>query len=182
VSRLAGGVDFDSRKFKELILYLADQSGEDPGFAMTKLNKLLYFCDFEAYRRTGRSITGARYQKLEWGPAAREFLPLHEELLREERARIERRRRGPYEQTVTVSTGAQTEHFSEEEFAVISSVLTRLRPFDATGVSELSHDESPGWNAADEFEVIPYETARISTERPPEKAFAFFRRLHELVS
>lgn len=177
---MAGGTEFNRQKFKELILYLADQSGDDPGFAMTKLNKLLYFCDFEAFRKLGHSITGARYQKLEWGPAAREFVPLHEELLKDQWARIERRRRGEYEQRVTVSTGADPSVFSEDELAVIADVIAELRPFDATGASEASHEQSPGWNAADEFELIPYETARISTQRPPEKVFGFFRRLHGL--
>lgn len=177
---MAGGTEFNPGKFKELILYLAEQSRDDPGFAATKLNKLLYFCDFEAYRRLGHSITGARYQKLEWGPAAREFLPLHEELLKDRWAHIERRRRGEHEQVVTVSEGADTGLFGEDELAVIADVIAELRPFDATGTSEISHRESPGWNAADEFEVIPYETARISTTRPPERVFAYFRNLHGL--
>jgi uncharacterized phage-associated protein len=175
-----GGREFDPRKFKELILYLSDQSGDDPGFAMTKLNKLLFFCDFEAFRRLGHSITGARYQKLEWGPAAREFMPLHDELLKDQWAHIERRQRGEHEQRVTVSTGADTDAFTEEELRVVNDVIAELRPFDATGASEYSHENSPGWNAADEFELIPYETARISTERPPEKVFRYFRKLHGL--
>jgi hypothetical protein len=177
---MAGGTDFNRAKFKELILHLADQSKDDPGFAMTKLNKLLFFCDFEAFRRLGHSITGAEYQKLEWGPAARQFLPLHEELLKDQWAHIERERRGDYEQVVTVSTGADMSVFAKDELEVITDVIAKLRPFDATGVSEISHLESPGWNAADQYEVIPYETARISTERPPEKAFQFFRKLHGL--
>jgi Antitoxin SocA-like, Panacea domain len=177
---VAGGTEFNRTKFKELILHLADQSKDDPGFAMTKLNKLLFFCDFEAFRRLGRSITGAEYQKLEWGPAAKQFLPLHEELLKDHWAHIERRRRGDYEQKVTVSTGADTSVFDDDELAVVADVVARLRPFDATGSSELSHRESPGWNAAEFFEVIPYETARISTERPPESAFNYFRKLHGL--
>lgn len=179
---MAGGTEFNRRKFKELILYLADQSGDDPGFASTKLNKLMYFCDFEAYRRRGRSITGARYQKLEWGPAAIEFLPLHDELLMDGWARVEQRQRGDYEQRVTVSSGANTSVFEAEELAIIADVLGELRPYDATGASELSHEKSPGWNAADEGEVISYGTARIGTERPPESVFRYFRKLHGLTS
>lgn len=179
---MAGGKEFDRVKFKELILHLADQSGDDPGFASTKLNKLLYFCDFEAYRRLGHSITGARYQKLEWGPAAREFLPLHDELVKDQWATIERRQRGGYEQRVTVSTGADSSVFDADELEVIADVIAQLRPFDATSVSEESHLLSPGWHAANEFEEIPYSTARIGTERPPEKVFAYFRKLHGLTS
>lgn len=43
----------DDRKMKELILYLASRSEEDPRFSATKLNKLLFYCDFTAYRRLG---------------------------------------------------------------------------------------------------------------------------------
>lgn len=166
---MAGGTEFNRQKFKELILYLADKSGDDEGFGMTKLNKLLYFCDFEAYRRLGRSITGAEYQKLRWGPAATDFLPSHEELLRDQWARIERRPRGDYEQRVTVSTGADITLFSEEELRVIEDVIAKLRPFDASGSSEYSHEQSAGWNLVDERETIPYRTVFISTEPIPDE-------------
>src|SRR5437762_11206186 len=117
---MAGRASFNAQKFKELVLHLAERSADDPGFGSTKLNKLLYFCDFEAYRRLGRSITGARYQKLEWGPAAVEFLPLQDDLFREERARVEQRQRGAYVQRVTVPLGpADTSVFLPEEIDVI---------------------------------------------------------------
>jgi hypothetical protein len=167
---VAGGIDFNPQKFKELIVYLAQRSGGDPGFAATKLNKLLYFCDFEAYRRLGRSITGARYQKLEWGPAAVEFLPLQDDLFREERARIEQRTRGGHVQRVTVPLGpADTSVFLPEEIDVIEWVIDKLRPFDASGSSEYSHRESTGWNAVEERDVIPYSSAIFSMRPiPPE--------------
>jgi hypothetical protein len=152
---VAGGTEFNRQKFKELILYLADRSGDDEGFGMTKLNKLLYFADFEAFRRLGRSITGATYQKLEWGRAAREFLPLHEELLRDHRARVERRPRGRFLRRVTVSAGADTSIFMAEEMEVIDSIVKQLRPYDATGSSDLSHFESVGWNVVEIGETIP---------------------------
>lgn len=179
---MAGGTELNGQKFKELILYLADRSGDDPGFAATKLNKLMFFCDFEAYRRLGHSITGATYQKLEWGPAAREFLPLHEELLRDQWARIERRQRGRFWQRVTVSTGADPGVFEPAELEVIDDVVAELRPFDATGSSDYAHERSPGWNVMNEFESIPYETGLISTERPDERVFEYMRKLdRELV-
>src|SRR5262245_55681451 len=53
---MAGRTEFSSKKFKELVLYLALQSRADKQFGMVKLNKLLYLCDFEAYRVLGHSI------------------------------------------------------------------------------------------------------------------------------
>jgi len=53
------------------VLYLSQRSADDPGFGMVKLNKLLYRADFEAYRLLGHSITGAVYEKQDFGPVAR---------------------------------------------------------------------------------------------------------------
>lgn len=54
----------------------ADQSG-----GATKLNKVLFFADFAHVRRTGAPITGAVYQKLEHGPAARCLRPVRYQLI-----------------------------------------------------------------------------------------------------
>jgi hypothetical protein len=174
---VAGGREFDGPKFKELILYLADQSGEDEGFGATKLNKLLYFADFEAYRRLGTSITGATYQKLPWGPAAWEFVPLHGELLKDQWAHVERRERGGYEQHVTKSTGADTSFFSPEELGVVNDVLDQLRPLDATGSSEYAHQKSAGWNIVPLGQVIPYGTSIICTDPIDDEVITYFQRL-----
>ena len=174
---MAGGTDFNPQKFKELLLYLADRSGDDAGFGMTKLNKLLFFCDFKAFRSLGHSITGARYQKLPWGPAALEFLPLLEELVSEQRARVETHPRGDYEQRRTVSTGANTSVFTTEELALIDSILDELRQLDATSVSNLSHEQSAGWNLVEERDLIPYETALVSMRHPSAAMFAHAERL-----
>ncbi len=71
---------FQARKFKELLVYLAQRSADDPLYGATKLNKLLFYCDFLAFGQFGRSVTGARYQKLRHGPAPRQLLPMQTEL------------------------------------------------------------------------------------------------------
>ena len=65
--------EFDSRKFRDLALYLAHRSKDDPNFGMVKLQLMMYYCDFIAYHRTGKSITGATYVKRPFGPAPKEF-------------------------------------------------------------------------------------------------------------
>src|SRR5688572_2425660 len=84
--------EFDRRKFKELMLYFS-QRGLDEGLVIgsTKLNKLLFFTDFRAYAELGKPITGARYQKLTHGPAARALLPMRDELLRDDEVRFRER-------------------------------------------------------------------------------------------
>ena len=53
---------YDAKKFCELVLYIAKRSEDDPRFCAVKLNKIMYYSDFGAYRRLGQSITGANYQ------------------------------------------------------------------------------------------------------------------------
>jgi hypothetical protein len=43
-------------RFKDAVLYIAEQLADDPTFGSTKLNKILYFSDTAAYRKLGRPI------------------------------------------------------------------------------------------------------------------------------
>ena len=61
--------EFEPDKFRELIVYICKKSEGDPTFGAVKLNKILYYADFAAYRILGKPITGAQYQKLREGPA-----------------------------------------------------------------------------------------------------------------
>lgn len=168
---------FERQKFIELLLYYADR-GQREGLEIgsTKLNKLLFFADFRAYGKLGKPLTGARYQKLGWGPAPRALLPVREELVDNNEARF--RDSEDWSQILEPLREPDMSLFSEDEKFIIDAVFDELRPFTATAASDYSHEESPGWNAANEFEDIPYETARIGTERPPEHVFAVFRTLH----
>lgn len=178
---MAGGIEFSGGKFKELVLLLADRSSGDPRMSRVKLNKLLYRADFEAYRQLGRSITGATYIKGEHGPMASE-LPLAEhELGARGLLNWKGVPAGPHTQKIPVATEpADPTQFSDEELEVISQALRELLPLGGKGAKEWSHETSAGWQAAEPNQEIPYETARISTERPPEKIFRYFRKLHGL--
>ena len=78
----------DDAKMKELILYLAAKSEKDPRFSSTKLNKLLFYCDFAAFRQLGKPITGHSYQKLQFGPAPKAMLPVLDKM-KDEKACVE---------------------------------------------------------------------------------------------
>lgn len=169
--------NFEREKFIELILYFS-RRGLDEGLVVgsTKLNKLLFFSDFRAYAKLGSPITGARYQKLEYGPAPRALLPVRSELLAE--GEVCYQDSEDWNQVLVPNREPDMSSFSEAEMFIVDEIFEELRPLNATAASDYSHEKSPGWNSADEFEDIPYETARIGTERPPEGVFAFFRQLH----
>jgi len=67
---------YNEEKLAELILYVCHKSEADERFGATKLNKILFYSDFAAYRQLGQPITGADYQNLEEGPAPRKLPPI----------------------------------------------------------------------------------------------------------
>src|SRR2546425_884388 len=63
-------------KLAEMILHIAQLSEGDEPFGATKLNKILFYCDFLSYLYHGKPITGQEYQKLPNGPAPRRLVPV----------------------------------------------------------------------------------------------------------
>ena len=156
--------DFDREKFKDLVVYVAAKSQDDPTFGAVKLNKILYYADFSAYRDLGKPITGAIYRKLTEGPAPRDMVAIRDELITERRLRHEER---PYFTRIqkrlvpTEGTEADTEFLSPKERELIDRILLFFHGKTAREVSDYSHRE-PGWIAAQLREEIPYQTAFLS--------------------
>jgi hypothetical protein len=155
----------NEKKFRELVLYISQKCANDPRFGATKLNKILFYSDFLSYALTGNPITGFEYQKLPNGPAPRRLLPVREAMVRDEELAL---------QDITLSNGMtqkrtvnlrnpKPELFGGREIALVDEVIQRLSPFNATEVSELSH-QRVGWIAASDNETIPYETIFISNQ------------------
>ncbi len=164
-SAAADKFPFNSAKFKELICYVAKQSEGDPAFGSVKLNKILFYADFAAYRDLGQPITGACYQKLREGPAPRELLAARDELVASGDIRVEER---PYftgmqkRLAVSRSRAPDRELFDPKEIEIVDSVIHAFYGKTAREVSDFSHRE-PGWALAEDREVIPYETAWLSS-------------------
>jgi hypothetical protein len=146
-------------KLKDLILYVADRSRDDPHFGATKLNKILYYADFRAYRELGHAITEADYQKLPEGPAARDLLKARRQLLDEGRIRIEHRPVLNFVQQriVPVDPYRLRSLFSPDELAIVEDVLLSLQGMTGTQASEMSCLEA-GWKLVDFYQTIPYVT------------------------
>lgn len=171
--------EFNRAKFKELVLYLSQASAKDEGFGMVKLNKLLYRSDFEAFRLLGRPITGAVYEKQEFGPVARALPLVLDDLARSGYVIWQREAAGPY--TRKIPKAVETPDlitFSDDEIVIIDRSLGELAALGGKSVSEWSHEESAGWNSVEIGQEIPYITALIATEPPPQHVFAEFRALH----
>ena len=158
--------EFKPEKFRELVVYICKKSEGDPTFGAIKLNKVLYYADFAAYRVLGKPITGAQYQKLREGPAAKELLTARRALINEGEAYIETR---PYftgtQKRLVIKDGrdADLDMFASDELPIVDEIIAYFHGKTAREVSDISHHE-PGWALAEDREIIPYETAWLSTE------------------
>lgn len=171
-------VPFQRQKFSQLILYIAERTADDPSFGDTHLNKALYWSDFDGYRRLGHPVTGARYFKLQFGPAAKPLLPVRDELADDGLVEIQEPPPGqPRARKTIPRQSADRSLFSEDELRLIDEVIERLRGQTAGRVSETAHDESAGWNLVDMYDDIPYRTALISSDPPSEETLAKGREL-----
>ncbi len=175
--RVALATSFDNRKFREVVLYVAEESEDDPRFGATKLNKILYFSDFKAFGMLGESITGATYQRLDRGPAPRELLPALRLMEAEgEIERVERRYfNRPQKVVRPLRKSDAREILDSAEIAIVDAVLTELGDLNASQVSALSHLEA-GWRLARDREEIPYETVYISDRQPTPTEVAAWER------
>lgn len=157
--------DYREEKLRELIVYVAEKSTEDRWFGAVKLNKLLYYADFAAFRRLGTPITGADYRKLPEGPAPRQLLRARDSLIADGSIDIESRPvLGYVQQRVVPLRHARGELFTPDELAIADEVVAALQSFTGRQVSEMSHDE-PGWKSVGDYETIPYTTAWLSAEQ-----------------
>lgn len=156
----------ETRKLRELVLYIAEKSMRDPRFGATKLNKILFYSDALAYKRLGRTITGADYKHFRYGPVPTVLHGLKKDLdERGEAAEAVAEYGGQVQRRLVARREPDLSVFSAEEVAIVDSVIESL--WDKTGreVSELSHLEA-GYQITQENETIPMAAVMIS-DRPP---------------
>lgn len=158
---MPSSIAFDDRKFKELLLHIAERSVDDARFGKTKLNKILFYIDFLAYQNLGSPVTGASYQRRPMGPVPKEIAATRAALEASEEARASF---VPYmgysQERVVALRSANLDVFTSQELEIINNVIDTLWAQTGTAVSELSHKE-PGWLLANERDTIPYESVFI---------------------
>ena len=168
----------DEAKFREMILLIARRSDGDPSYGATKLNKLLFFADFSAYRLFGRSMSGARYQKLDRGPAPRELISVRERMVKDGLVvELTRDYFGNLQKRLTPIDEPTIAALSGKEVALLDEIIRSYREANASDTSEISH-QFPGWKYALPGEDIPYETSLLVERVSTAEDFAEGERLN----
>jgi uncharacterized phage-associated protein len=161
---MANSSESADRKLRELILYLSILSEGDEFFGATKLNKLLFYIDFLAFRSTGKAVTEQEYQALPQGPAPRRLLRAMETLKDNHSLVVRLEPIYDYVQKRPMALRrADLSCFAPEEIDLINKVVKSLRRMTATQVSDISH-EFLGWHLAEVNETIPYSVALLSRD------------------
>lgn len=154
-------------KLKELSLYIAEKSKDDPAFGAVKLNKILFRADFRCYGMTGKSITETEYVHRENGPAPNKMLIIIDNLLEEGRGTVELRQRYNHKQKRLVpSTKVNMDIFTDDELSFVHEAIDYFRFMDAVSASAWTHNLIP-WRLTKEGEKIPYFTVFSLDPRPP---------------
>jgi hypothetical protein len=159
---------FNAKRFDELVLYIAERTKYDKDFGSVKLAKVLFYSDLEAYRELGAPITGAEYQKWEYGPYPPKLEASRQMLKSAGRARPVKG--GGYKADRLIPTRVrpadlQAVGISSEQTAIVDAWIARVERALANEISEASHDH-PGYQMVDANDAIPYQAAFLA-EHPP---------------
>lgn len=150
------------KRFRELIVYVADKCGMDPSFGATKLNKILWYADFVSYKQRGKPITGERYQRLQNGPCPVRLKPVRESMVGKDVV-VRIVPVGTYQQhRIVALRSADLSVFDAEDIAFVDRIIEILRDLNATEISELSHGMA--WKTRFDGDPIPYQAAFLSDE------------------
>ena len=141
-------------RLKNLMIYVLENTNE---VWCTKMNKLLFYIDFLAYRENGMAISGLSYKAIDFGPVPErwdvvysEFDEIHQEL----------RSVGDFVGSVLTSTDkADLSLFTDSEIKVMEYVLEKFNNISSRDLSKLSHKESAWTNHHDLHEIIPFSEA-----------------------
>ena len=157
-----------SDKLEELVLYLVRASDNDPGLMSTKLNKLVWACDFAAFCNTGRTITGASYQREKYGPVPKAMPIILERLEREGRIELQPVKVGRNDGVrYKALKAADVSSFSPETLATVLKVITENFHKTGTAMSKELHNRLM-WKVSKNGDPMPFAGWFVSERKPTE--------------
>ncbi|NVN18235.1 DUF4065 domain-containing protein [Muricauda sp. HICW] len=141
-------------KISHMILFFS----ENAETWKTKLNKMLFYSDFLAFKNSGFGISGLDYRAIQYGPVPSRYGKLYDEISKGEQLRrvyIEER---DYEGSFFVPKLTFNEHlFDEFELDVMRMVSNKFKWYSANEIKELSHEELAWKENKEEQSIISYK-------------------------
>lgn len=123
-------------RLKNVLLYILSRCGEQ---FCTKMNKMLFYADYLAYRRMSCAISGLSYRAIAYGPVPERWDRIYSQF---NDVVMEPRNLGDFEGVVLVpKADPDMSMFSEREISVLNDVCERFWGSSSREMSELSHEE-----------------------------------------
>ena len=153
-----------NEKLAQLLLYVAQKVQGDPRAGKTKLHKILFFSDFEAYRRTGKSVSGEHYVKYDQGPFLK---PLDSTVSKlSNRGQASWAPPNQWNETRLVPRGEiDVSLLTDQDRQIVDATVRRFWGLSASAVSNLSH-RLFGWQTTPNGQEISYDSAYVGDPRP----------------
>jgi uncharacterized phage-associated protein/DNA-binding transcriptional regulator YiaG len=145
----------DLHKIAQVISFFSEKTT----LYKTKLNKLLFYSDFEAYRNTGFSITGISYKAIPFGPVPAEYDKLYIRLCDDDKLSINQVLfpNGDYGEQIKSNIKFNKDLFTTEELEALSRVLAEFGKKNTNQVVKKSHDERAWIENEREKKLISYQ-------------------------
>ena len=157
------------KRLTELILYIAAKCADDADLNITRLNKILFFADFQAFAAYGKSISGAGYIALPYGPAPRGADDIRRQMVR--RKELFQRHPPKYSLKRTRLVARREPDlslFTANDIAILDEVIEQFWGVFAKDATRASHGRAWEIARANYLETgddrIPYEAAFISDD------------------
>lgn len=151
----------NEEKYKNVILYLSKNVGQNGVWGKKKMYKLLYYLDFDFFEKYERPITGDIYHKLQMGPAPSYFDAIAFELQKEGKLEIGKGRTGAGFNDAVIYKALEDPNlkvFTKEEKEMLDRIVRLYGNKSGSQLETLTHKEAP-YLAVDEGEEMPLELA-----------------------
>lgn len=127
----------------------------------TKMNKLLFYADFGMFKAHGRSISGAQYRAIAYGPVPSRYEAVYENMEQGDMLQIDRSLNDDGGQVSLLR--AKEEDFSgiftDQELQVLSKVAEKFKDMSPRDIVTLSHEEDCWKQNKEERSIISYHGA-----------------------
>lgn len=142
-------------RLKNILLFFISKGN---GVFFTKMNKLLFYADFMAYRVTGKSVSGLAYKAIAHGPVPMRWDRIYSffDEIDQEIVQFSDGREGT--KLVSKLSPDMTE-FSDDELKILEYVSQRFKNETPTQISETSHEEEAWKKYKDSDKLISFEMA-----------------------
>lgn len=126
----------------------------------TKMNKLLFYSDFLAFRESGQSISGATYKAIPYGPVPEKYESIFENLSTTDVIDIHYENK-PNGSKIEKLIGREdrpvnSAKFSEKELEILQLVVEKFRDVNSSEIVAISHEETAWIENIEDKRLISY--------------------------